>query len=130
MYFVVASRESSKAKKGREIEPNTRVDVGGADEETIFHCNGYYEFDKENIKPVKIKCLGHHGDVNIEKILKYSCNAGAAYASETMSDDEFYQMLKMFDFGEKTNVLMPSESRGIFRENFYARWIFLQAGQR
>ncbi len=96
------------------------LDVGGADENTVFHCNGYYELELDNMEPIRIKCLGNHGDVNAETILKYSCNSGAAYASETVSEDTFYQMLKMFDFGEKTNVQMPSETKGLLRD--YRDW--------
>ena len=96
------------------------MDLGGADRDSVFHCNGYYELKLENSEPIKIKCLGNHGDVTPETILKYSCNSGAAYAAETISDDAFYQMLKMFDFGTKTNLPLPGETKGLLRH--YRDW--------
>ncbi len=96
------------------------LDLGGINRDTVFHCNGYYELEPENSDPIKIKCLGHHGDVTPETILKFSCNSGAAYAAETISDDAFYQMLKMFDFGTKTNLPLPGETKGILRD--YRDW--------
>jgi cell division protein FtsI (penicillin-binding protein 3) len=96
------------------------LQIGGIDENSTFFCNGFFESNTDGINPVKIKCLGNHGYVNPEAILKYSCNAGAAYASLTVSDETFYQMLKMFDFGERTGVPLPGESRGILSE--YRMW--------
>ena len=96
------------------------MDLGGIDRDTVFHCNGYYELELENSDPIKIKCLGTHGDITPEKILKYSCNSGAAYSAETISDDAFYQMLKMFDFGNKTNLPLPGETKGLLRD--YRDW--------
>ncbi len=96
------------------------LDLGGIDRNTVLHCNGYYEIKLENTDPIKIKCLGNHGDVTAETILKYSCNSGAAYAAETLSDDSFYQMLKMFDFGTRTNLPLPGESKGLLRN--YTDW--------
>ena len=96
------------------------LDLGGIDRNTVFHCNGYYELKLENTEPIKIKCLGNHGDVTPETILKYSCNSGAAYAAETITDEAFYQMLKMFDFGTKTNLPLPGETKGLLRD--YRDW--------
>ncbi len=96
------------------------LQIGGIDEESTFYCNGYFEANTEGTNPIRIKCLGTHGHVNAEKILKYSCNSGAAYASLTVSDETFYQMLKMFDFGEATGVPLPGETKGLLRE--YRMW--------
>jgi cell division protein FtsI (penicillin-binding protein 3) len=96
------------------------MDLGGIDENSVFNCNGYYELELDNMDPIRIKCLGNHGDVTPETILKYSCNSGAAYAAETISDDAFYQMLKMFDFGTKTNLPLPGESKGLLQN--YRGW--------
>ena len=96
------------------------LQIGGIDQNSTFFCNGFFESNTDGANPVKIKCLGNHGHVNAETILKYSCNAGAAYASLTVSDETFYQMLKMFDFGERTGIPLPGESRGILSE--YRMW--------
>ena len=75
-----------------------------------FYCNGFYEH--ESI-PEAIRCLGVHGTVNAASIIKYSCNAGAAYASESVSEDRFYRKLRDFGFGERTYLPFPGESFGI-----------------
>ncbi|MCP5513862.1 MAG: transpeptidase family protein [Spirochaetales bacterium] len=93
------------------------LQLGGIDEQSEFYCNGFFEINTEGTNPVKIKCLGNHGAVTPETILKYSCNAGAAYASLTVSDESFYRMLKLFDFGERTGVLLPGETVGLLRED-------------
>ncbi|MDX9802298.1 MAG: penicillin-binding protein [Spirochaetia bacterium] len=93
------------------------LQLGGITDQSEFYCNGYFEINTEGTNPVKINCLGNHGTVTPESILKYSCNAGAAYASLTVSDESYYQMLKLFDFGERTGVLLPGETVGLLRED-------------
>ncbi|MEW5817639.1 MAG: penicillin-binding transpeptidase domain-containing protein, partial [Spirochaetota bacterium] len=66
-----------------------------------------------------IKCLGYHGEVNAQKIIKYSCNAGAAYASETVSSEAFFKMLLSFGFGQLTNLPLTGETYGLLREPKY-----------
>ncbi len=96
------------------------LNLGGIDQHTTFNCNGYFEINPDGANPIRIRCLGVHGNVNAEKILEYSCNSGAAYASLTVSDELFYQMLKLFNFGEPTNIPLPGETRGLLRE--YRMW--------
>jgi len=96
------------------------LNLDGIDEHSIFHCNGYFEINSDSANPIRIRCLGNHGNVNAEKILEYSCNSGAAYASLTVSDEMFYKMLKMFNFGEQTNIPLSGETKGLLRE--YRMW--------
>ncbi|WP_319561845.1 penicillin-binding transpeptidase domain-containing protein [Marispirochaeta sp.] len=86
------------------------LELGGIAPETTFFCGGSYE----NVEP-HINCLGYHGLVNAEEILKKSCNAGAGYASETVSEEDFYSLLTGFGFGTKTGVPFPGETNGILR---------------
>ncbi|MCL2791677.1 MAG: transpeptidase family protein [Spirochaetaceae bacterium] len=96
------------------------LNLGGINEHTIFHCNGHFEMNVNSPNPIRIRCLGHHGNVNAERILERSCNSGAAHASLTVSDEALFRMLRMFNFGEQTNVPLSGETRGLFRE--YRRW--------
>lgn len=96
------------------------LQIGGIDENSTFFCNGYFETNQESGTPIRIRCLGNHGNVTPVGILKFSCNAGISYASETVSDETFYQMFKMFDFGEPTGVPLPGETNGIFSD--YRFW--------
>jgi cell division protein FtsI (penicillin-binding protein 3) len=87
------------------------LELGGIAPETTFFCGGSYE----NVTP-PINCLGYHGLVNAEDILKNSCNAGAGYASETVGKDDFHSLLSAFGFGTRTGIPFPGETNGIFRK--------------
>jgi cell division protein FtsI (penicillin-binding protein 3) len=79
-----------------------------------FTCNGYFEKTLSDGREIKIRCMGVHGSVTPQLIIKYSCNAGAAYASEKMPALPFYEKLENFGFGQKTGILFAGESNGIF----------------
>lgn len=89
------------------------MQLGGITTESTFYCNGYFEDTENNIK---INCLGAHGIVTPQNILEYSCNAGAAYASETVTPEDFYSMLSSFGFGQPTGVFLSGETSGILRK--------------
>lgn len=92
------------------------LELGALAPDTEFYCNGYYEREFSNDETVHINCLGTHGAVNAQEILQYSCNAGAAYASDLVSKDELYQQISEFGFGSRTHLPFPGETRGIFKE--------------
>jgi cell division protein FtsI (penicillin-binding protein 3) len=91
------------------------VDLGGADASTTFHCDGAFHKVAPSGEKITIKCLGVHGDVDIERILEFSCNAGAAYASERVESVDFYGKLRAFGFGSRTGLVVPSETPGLLR---------------
>lgn len=92
------------------------LEIGAISTEDTFTCEGFYEKELADGNKIRIDCLGVHGIVNPELIIKYSCNAGAAYASENAEDILFYEKLKDFGFGERTGLPLPGESYGIFHE--------------
>ncbi len=92
------------------------LEIGAITPDDTFTCNGYYEKELPDGQKIRIGCQGVHGIVNAELIIKYSCNAGAAYASENADDILFYEKLKDFGFGERTGLPLPGESYGIFHE--------------
>jgi cell division protein FtsI (penicillin-binding protein 3) len=51
--------------------------------------------------------------VNIERILEFSCNAGAAYAADRVEKVDFYDRLRGFGFGSRTGLVVPSETPGV-----------------
>ena len=79
--------------------------------DTFFVCNGEYTRGDR----IRIKCMGVHGNVNAEGIIVFSCNAGAAYASERMGADAFASALENFGFGSRTRAGAPGETAGLFR---------------
>ncbi|MBN1686366.1 MAG: transpeptidase family protein [Spirochaetales bacterium] len=88
------------------------LEVGGISSYSSFVCGGSYE--NPDI-PVPIKCLGVHGQVNAADIIKYSCNAGAAYASDSVEAPVFHDMLVRFGFGTETALPFPGESNGLLK---------------
>ncbi|MGO8695645.1 MAG: penicillin-binding protein [Rectinemataceae bacterium] len=91
------------------------VDLGGATLKTIFYCDGAYHHTTPSGQVITIKCLGVHGAVNIQKILEVSCNAGAAYASDTVDPLDFYAKLVGFGFGSRTGAALAGETAGELR---------------
>ena len=93
------------------------LEVGGISQHSEFLCNGFYEHPDI---PSPIKCLGTHGAVTPAEIIKFSCNAGAAYASETVDAQLFHDMLVRFGFGTETSLPFPGESNGLLTN--VSRW--------
>jgi cell division protein FtsI (penicillin-binding protein 3) len=91
------------------------VDLGGADAHTTFTCDGAFHKTAPSGEKITIKCLGVHGTVDIERILEFSCNAGAAYAADKVDSIDFYDKLRSFGFGSRTGLVVPSETPGGLR---------------
>ncbi len=88
------------------------LESGAINENDYFFCNGHYVKEYDSGRIDTIDCLGSHGYVNAEKIIIQSCNAGAAYASDMISNEAFHGMLVKFGFGSKTTLPFPGESNG------------------
>ena len=86
------------------------LELDGIGSHSEFLCRGFYE--NPDI-PDPISCLGTHGLVTPTEIIKFSCNAGAAYASETVDSRAFYDLIRRFGFGTATNLPLPGESNGL-----------------
>lgn len=91
------------------------MDLGGIDGSTTFSCDGAYRKKTPSGEEIVIKCLGSHGQVNLERILELSCNAGAGYASDTLQSLDLYERLTAFGFGARTGVALAGESPGLLR---------------
>lgn len=89
--------------------------LGGIDGTSTFTCDGSYEKEMPSGEDIIIKCLGSHGVVDVAKILEYSCNSGAAYASDTVSAIDFYSKIREFGFGERVGADLASDSPGVIR---------------
>jgi len=89
------------------------LDSGAISGSTAFRCNGVYTPSRGSA----INCLGNHGRVTAREIIIYSCNAGAAYASDNISSGDFYQFLSSFGFGSRTGAGSPGETAGYLVRN-------------
>ena len=96
------------------------MDSGAISGSTIFNCPGHYEYTTGRGERVVINCLGAHGNVNARDIIIYSCNTGAAYASDRLSSQIFYDRLRDFGFGSRTGAGNPGETAGFLRNT--DRW--------
>jgi cell division protein FtsI (penicillin-binding protein 3) len=88
------------------------LQLGAITPQDTFYAGGVYEDPRYGIR---IRDLGVYGLVNAQKILQYSSNVGAAYASERASAPDFYEMLRKFGFGKPTGVPLAGETSGILR---------------
>ncbi len=84
--------------------------LGGIGNGSLFETNGIYE----SIDP-PIRDLGNYGTISTGGIIKYSSNVGAAYASDTVEAEPFYQMLRAFGFGSQTGLSLNGEENGILQ---------------
>ncbi|MDR2632284.1 MAG: transpeptidase family protein [Treponema sp.] len=91
------------------------IDSGAITGNSTFICNGRYERVTNLGERVLINCLGTHGRVSAREIIRYSCNAGAAYAADRLGADAFYKTLQDFGFGARVGTGNPGETTGVFR---------------
>lgn len=96
------------------------LQVGALSPGSRFTCGGAYEAQARDGSRIKIGCIRSHGTVSPQQIIQYSCNAGAGYASDGASKDDFYQMLTRFGFGKATGVPLLGETAGMLAKT--ARW--------
>jgi cell division protein FtsI (penicillin-binding protein 3) len=91
------------------------LDANLIGEHTVFVCDGHYERTTSRGEKIVINCLSAHGRVTARDIIVYSCNAGAAYASDRIGRDAFYGRLRDFGFGSRTGTGIPGETAGFLR---------------
>ena len=80
-----------------------------------FACNGYYEKKLSSGETIRIRDISVHGNLTPQQIIEFSCNAGAAYASDRIDGDSLYRMLTRFGFGKPTGVPLQGETAGLLR---------------
>jgi cell division protein FtsI (penicillin-binding protein 3) len=86
------------------------MDAGIISSNSVFFCNGIYT----PTRGAPISCLNSHGRVTAREIIIHSCNVGAAYASENISNNAFYNLISSFGFGSRTGAGSPGETVGYF----------------
>lgn len=85
------------------------LDTGKINMEQEFLCEGAVLLASGE----KVSCTGVHGQVNIEKLVRVSCNAAMVRATDVVTMQEMYEFLKKCGFGKKTGIDFPHESAGI-----------------
>lgn len=59
------------------------------------------------------KSKGAPGIIDLVYLFEHSSNIASIKIAQMMSDKEFYDSLKLFNFGEKTGIDLPGESAGL-----------------
>lgn len=98
------------------------LDNGSITADDSFKCDGVYSRKTSSGEVIRIKCLDHHGYLTAKGALKYSCNDALSQMSETINTDTFLKYIHAFGFGEKTGVELPSETRGILKDQNDRLW--------
>ncbi len=93
------------------------LQLGGISPDHYFDTSSSYRLGHNDFV---IRDLGNYGALNPAGIIKYSSNVGAAFASETVSPEDFYQLIKLFGFGEETNIDLAGEEQALLRHP--SRW--------
>ncbi|HUZ18002.1 MAG TPA: penicillin-binding protein [Spirochaetia bacterium] len=91
------------------------LQLGGITPTTRFYDDGVYTKALSNGSLIQIRGLAPRGYEDPRLIIKYSSNVGAAYSSDTVSDEAFFEMLRKFGFGQPTYLGLPGETTGILR---------------
>ena len=77
-----------------------------------FFCeNGSFYYNE-----VKIRDHEKYGLLTFSQVLEQSSNVGIIKITELLDIRSFYQYIKRFGFGLKTNISLPGEAKGLIRE--------------
>ena len=57
----------------------------------------------------------HYGVITVQQALEHSSDVGAAKMALKVGPDKFYQYMRAFGFGQRTNIELPSETRGLLQ---------------
>ncbi len=87
------------------LENNPDLDLDA----TVHHCEGFYELPNGEV----INCTDTHGDVSMNDIISYSCNAGMIALMEAVPKQEIRSYLANLGIGTATGIDLPGEERGI-----------------
>ena len=94
------------------------LQLGGIGPTTRFATTGLYRGTDPPIRD-----LANYGTIDTTGIIRLSSNVGAAIASESVDARSFYNMLRLFGFGQQTGVLVNGEEAGLLArpENWSGR---------
>ncbi|NLY44431.1 MAG: PASTA domain-containing protein [Tissierella sp.] len=77
-----------------------------------YFCNGFYT----DIKGVTLKCArwyNPHGNQSLREAMNNSCNIAFINIGKQLGKEKFYDYVKAFGFGQRTEVDLLGEQRGI-----------------
>ncbi|MFW6368276.1 MAG: penicillin-binding protein [Spirochaetota bacterium] len=94
---------------------------GAAADGDTFETDGTYRPDSwGDARP--ITDIRNYGTMDLRRVIERSSNVGVAYASEEISEQDLYQGLNRFGFGQPTGIPLAGEQAGIL--NPPERWSY------
>ncbi|MFZ4116663.1 MAG: peptidoglycan D,D-transpeptidase FtsI family protein, partial [Chthoniobacterales bacterium] len=87
------------------------------EESTIFCEHGAFSYGGKILHDAR---GDYFGDLSVKDVLVHSSNIGAAKIAMKMGDAKYYEYVRRFGFGEKTNIPLPGEISGLV--NPPSRW--------
>ncbi len=90
------------------------LEQGAVHIDDTFLCEGAYTARTPGGALIRINDLRAHGTISTSDIIKYSCNAGAGFASDQIDEKSFYDSLSAFGFGIPVDLPFSGETSGIF----------------
>ena len=90
------------------------LDLGVADMNDTFSCNGYHTVGGWRIKCHKV--TGHGSGFNLAYGLQMSCNPTMMTLAERIGAENFYNYVEKFGYFKKTGIDLPSEAGTIFHK--------------
>jgi cell division protein FtsI (penicillin-binding protein 3) len=92
----------SAALDGAGVEPTDKVDCQGG---SMTMYGRTLHDDKSD----------HYGVITVQQALEHSSDVGAAKMALKLGSEKFYSYIKGFGFGERSNIELPSETRGLLQ---------------
>ena len=83
-------------------------------ENSTLPCGGSFMYGNRSYA-----CHGAHGNINARTAIKVSCNVYFYRLALKMGLETMSKYAKMFGFGNKTEIDLPNESRGLFPDENY-----------
>ena len=75
-----------------------------------YYCKGYIKVGNTIIHDT-----AKHGLINFRQVLQKSCNVGMILSVDRIDNNDLYEGLRNFGFGNATGINLPGESQGILR---------------
>ncbi len=93
------------------------IDDGDVTASTTINDSGVLKVDEFEIKNVSAHCTGR---INMAHVLAQSCNTGMGWIAQKIGRNLFYNYLKRFGFGERTEIEFDNEHPG--KITHFSQW--------
>jgi cell division protein FtsI/penicillin-binding protein 2 len=88
------------------------IDSGKITPETKYTDYGFLTLNGRRIENYDLKKRGAYGTINMTTVIENSINTGAVFAQGQTGREIFTEYIKLFGFGEKTDIALPGEVKG------------------